>query len=194
MTDLEESISAFSNSNPLPPASQVESVLFVANEPLSVSNLAELLSLKQSEVQSALNDLRALYQNRGIRLQEYNKRYQLTTAPEASTIIEKMMGVEASSKLSRASLECLAVIAYRQPVTRPGIDAIRGVNSDGVVRSLLSKGLIEEVGRAETAGRPVLYGVTDIFLQHFGLDMISALPLFDVNTETNEKTREILKD
>jgi len=91
-------------------------------------------------------------------------------------------------------LECLAVVAYRQPVTHPGIDAIRGVNSDGVIKSLLGKGLIEEIGRAETPGRPILYGITDLFLQHFGFEMLSALPPFDVEIEEEADKNTILKD
>jgi segregation and condensation protein B len=174
---------------------KVEALLFVASEALSVAQLSELCGAKQADVIETLNELRALYENRGLKLQEFNNRYQITTTPEVSEIIEKMFGLEATAKLSKAALECLAVVAYRQPVTRPGIDAIRGVNSDGVLKSLLSKGLIEEVGRAETPGRPILYGVTDLFLQHFGLDMLSALPPFEVEeTVETSGSNGILKD
>ncbi|MEN6435736.1 MAG: SMC-Scp complex subunit ScpB [Anaerolineaceae bacterium] len=174
---------------------KVEALLFVASEALSVAQLSELCGVKQAEVIETLTELRALYENRGLKLQEFNNRYQITTTPEVSEIIEKMLGLEATAKLSKAALECLAVVAYRQPVTRPGIDAIRGVNSDGVLKSLLSKGLIEEVGRAETPGRPILYGVTDLFLQHFGLDMLSALPPFEVEeTVETSGSNGILKD
>jgi segregation and condensation protein B len=90
--------------------------------------------------------------------------------------IEKFLGLEATSKLSRAALETLAIIAYQQPVTRPEIDAVRGVSSDGVLKSLLSKGMIQEVGRAERPGRPILYTTTSDFLQHFGLNSLEELP------------------
>ncbi len=97
-------------------------------------------------------------------------------------MIEKFLGLEASSRLSRAALETLAIIFYRQPVTRPQIDAIRGVNSDGVLKSLLLKGLVQEVGRAEAAGRPILYSATAECLQYFGLSSLSELPPLDLDT------------
>jgi segregation and condensation protein B len=91
-------------------------------------------------------------------------------------IIDRFLGLEATSRLSRAALETLAIAAYQQPVTRPQIEAVRGVSSDGVMKSLLSKGLIQEVGRAEGVGRPILYGTTVDFLQHFGLNSLTELP------------------
>jgi segregation and condensation protein B len=90
--------------------------------------------------------------------------------------VERFLGLDATSHLSRAALEALAIIAYQEPATRPQIDAIRGVNSDGVLKSLLSKGLIQEVGRAEAPGRPILYSITQEFLQHFGLNSLAELP------------------
>jgi segregation and condensation protein B len=101
---------------------------------------------------------------------------QLTTAPEIANQVEAFLGLEATAHLSRAALEALAIIAYQQPVTRPQIDSIRGVNSDGVMKSLLAKGLLQEVGRAEGPGRPILYGTTPEFLQHFGLGSLGELP------------------
>lgn len=101
---------------------------------------------------------------------------QLTTSPDTAADIERFLGLESTSKLSRAALEALAIIAYQQPVTRPEIDAIRGVSSDGVLKSLLSKGLVQEVGRADRPGRPILYVTTSDFLQHFGLNSLEELP------------------
>jgi len=101
---------------------------------------------------------------------------QLVTAPEAASYVERFLGLEARTRLSRAALEALAIIAYRQPITRPEIEAIRGVSSDSVLRTLLRVGLIEEVGRASTVGRPILYGTTFEFLQHFGLRSLHELP------------------
>jgi segregation and condensation protein B len=112
----------------------------------------------------------------GIRIQRIHGRIQLTTAPQAASMIERFLGLEATSRLSRAALEALSIIAYKEPVTRPQIDAIRGVNSDGVLKSLLNKGLIQEVGRAEAPGRPILYSITQDFLAHFGLNSLADLP------------------
>ncbi len=106
-------------------------------------------------------------------------RVQMMTAPEFSQTIEAFLGLEATSTLSQAALETLAIIAYKQPITRPEVDVIRGVNSDGVMRTLLAKGLIEELGRAETAGRPIFYGTSAEFLQHFGLESLDTLPFID---------------
>ena len=102
------------------------------------------------------------------------------------------VNLEATTKLSRAALEALAIVAYKQPVTRPAIDAIRGVNSDGVIRSLLNKGLLEEAGRAETPGRPILYQTTLDFLCHFGLSSLDELPPLEPSEAV--KTNHILKD
>jgi segregation and condensation protein B len=109
-------------------------------------------------------------------MQWHAGKVQLTSAPETAPIVERFLGLEATSRLSRAALETLAIIAYQQPVTRPEIDAIRGVNSDGVLKSLLSKGLIQEAGRAERAGRPILYQTTSDFLGYFGLSSLNELP------------------
>jgi segregation and condensation protein B len=124
-----------------------------------------------------LKTLEADYRQRGLRLQwSTDNQVQLTTAPAASTVIERFLGLEVTSRLSQAATEVLAIVAYMQPVTRPQVDQIRGVNSDGALRSLLSKGLIEEVGRLETPGRPILYGTTPDFLQHFGLVRLEEMP------------------
>jgi segregation and condensation protein B len=111
-----------------------------------------------------------------MRLQRSGSYVQLITAPDAAPYVERFLGLEARKRLSKAALEALAIVAYRQPVTRPQVDAIRGVNSDSVLRTLLSVGLIEEVGRASTVGRPILYGTTFEFLQHFGLRSMEELP------------------
>ena len=115
-------------------------------------------------------------ESRGIRLQRHANAAQLVSMPEAADVIETYLGLDLTTKLSRAALEALAIVAYRQPVTRPHIEAIRGVNSDGVIRTLHHRGLIEEVGRLEQAGRPILYGTTFEFLQYFGLDTLDELP------------------
>ncbi|MEZ4646607.1 MAG: SMC-Scp complex subunit ScpB, partial [Chloroflexota bacterium] len=127
-------------------------------------------------VEQVLQELTAVYETRGLRLQWTGDGVQLTTAPQANEVIERFLGLEMSSRLSQASLEVLAIVAYMQPVTRPQLDQVRGVNSDGALRTLLSKGLVQEMGRMETPGRPILYGTTADFLQHFGLTTLEELP------------------
>ena len=154
----------------------LESILFVSPVAVSPSQIAVVLKVQVKEVEKGLAVLSERYSGRGIQIQWHQGRVQLTTAPETAQVVEDYLGLEATSRLSRAALETLAIIAYQQPTTRPEIDAIRGVNSDGVLKSLLSKGLIEEVGRAERPGRPILYVTTADFLSHFGLNSITELP------------------
>jgi segregation and condensation protein B len=154
----------------------VEALLFVSAEPVSPTHLATIIEISPVEVQELLESLQENYRGRGIRLQWHAGKVQLTSAPEKAELIESFLGLETSSKLSRAALETLAIIAYRQPVTRPNLEGVRGVNSDGVLRSLLNKGLIQEVGRSESPGRPILYGTTPDFLQYFGLNSLTSLP------------------
>ena len=158
---------------------RVESLLFVADGPVPTGRLAEVLEATPGQVRRALADLEANCASRGLRLQRAGNRVQLVTAPEAAPHIERFLGLERRTRLSRAALETLAIVAYRQPITRPGIEVIRGVGSDSVLRTLLSTGLIEEVGRAPTVGRPILYGTTFEFLQHFGLRGLDELPPLD---------------
>jgi segregation and condensation protein B len=154
----------------------LEALLFVAPGAVPPAQLALALDLPIQEVEGGLKILEAQFSTRGVRLQWHMGRVQLTTAPETAQLIERFLGLEATSRLSRAALETLAIIAYQQPVTRPEIDAVRGVNSDGVLKSLLSKGLISEAGRAERPGRPILYITTSDFLGHFGLSSLTELP------------------
>jgi segregation and condensation protein B len=155
----------------------LEALLFVSAEPVASVQLAAALDLSISEVEQGLKQLEDELQGRGLRLQRHAGRVQLTTAAEMAEIIERFLGLEATSRLSRAALETLAIIAYQQPATRPYIEGVRGVSSDGVMKSLLSKGLIQEIGRAEGPGRPILYGTAPDFLQHFGLNSLSELPV-----------------
>jgi len=157
----------------------LEGLLFAASDPLSPAQLATALEMNVTEVEKGLAVLEEDLRGRGIRLQRHLGRVQLTSTPEMAEVIERMLGLEVTSHLSRAALEALAIIAYQQPVTHPQVDAIRGVNSDGVMKSLLSKGLLQEVGRSDGAGRPILYGTTPDFLQHFGLNSLTELPPLD---------------
>lgn len=160
----------------LSPEAQLESVLFVATEPLTAHRLATVLDTTQTQVEHVLGALGQRYRGRGLRLQWTRDGVQLTTAPAASAVIERFLGLEMTTRLSQAALEVLAIVAYMQPVTRPQIDEIRGVNSDGALRTLLGKGMVEELGRMETPGRPILYGTTIEFLQYFGLTSVDELP------------------
>jgi len=173
-------------------AAQIEALLFVAVEPTAAGQIATTLETTTTQVNNALEELEASLRTRGLRLQRHSGRVQLTTAPETAEAIERFLGLEATTHLSRAALEALSIIAYQQPVTRPQVDSIRGVNSDGVMRSLLSKGLIQEGGRAEGPGRPILYSTTPEFLQHFGLNSLNELPPLE-RVENGEQDVSLLK-
>jgi segregation and condensation protein B len=182
--------------NPHSIESRLEALLMVAAEPVTAALLAEVTGEKTQDVELGLKNLAASYAaGRGLALQWHGGKVQLTTAPVFASLIERFLGLEANARLSRAGLETLAIIAYRQPVTRPGIDAIRGVNSDGVLKSLLNKGLVHEVGRAEGPGRPILYATTSSFLQYFGLGSVEELPPYMVENEASEpEGNHLLKD
>ncbi|HTP00725.1 MAG TPA: SMC-Scp complex subunit ScpB [Anaerolineales bacterium] len=169
--------------NPLPLAAQVEGLLFVATEAAAPSQLAEALDVSTSSIEVALNELDNLLKPRGLRLQRNAGRVQLTTAPELAEAIEQFLGLEATSRLTHAALETLAIIAYQQPITHPQIDQIRGVNSDSMLKSLLNKGLIYEAGRTDGPGRPILYVTSPTFLQHLGLNSIAELPSLELADE-----------
>lgn len=154
----------------------VESLLFVADEPVSIERLASVLEVAPEQVEQALTELSDEYAGRGLCLQRKKQQVQLVTRPEAAAWIRRFLGLEGSGKLSAAALETLAIIAYRQPVTRSDIEAVRGVNSDSVLRTLVHRGLVEEQGRLEQAGRPIIYGTTFEFLQEFGLSSLDQLP------------------
>lgn len=178
---------------------KIEALLFVSSNLVSVYQLSQALGIGESEVESALADLETHYRmgGHGLRLMRVKSRVQLTTLSDLSETVEAFLGLETTATLSQAALETLAIIAYKQPVTRPEIDVIRGVNSDAVMRTLLSKGLIEELGRAETAGRPIYYGTSAEFLQYFGMESLELLPFIDFEAlEENingSEPKEVLK-
>ena len=159
--------------------SLVESLLFVADEPVAVERLAAAIGAQRAAVEEALEGLSEEYEQRGLCLQRKGGRAQLVTAPEAAPHIERFLGLELTSRLSAPALETLAIVAYQQPVTRAGVEAVRGVNCDSVLRTLVSKGLVEAVGRLSQAGRPIVYGTTFEFLQYFGLQDLAELPPLD---------------
>jgi len=162
-----------------------------------VEDLAKALEMSPAELEQLAATLEQHYEeSHGIRLQKIRNQYQLVTAAEHAQLIEQFLGLEVSSRLSQPALEVLAIIAYQLASTRPEIEAIRGVNSDTVVKSLLAKGLIEEKGRSEAPGRPILYAVAPDFLLHFGLESLEQLPEMDIDALKAAQPQEqrILKD
>lgn len=186
-------LSAENSESEMSLSAKLEAMLFVAAEPVTAAQLATALDAAPSVVEAGLHELEAVLATRGLRLQRNAGRVQLTTAPQLAELIERFLGLEATTHLSRAALETLAIVAYRQPVTRPQIDAIRGVNSDSMMRSLLHKGLILESGRAGGPGRPILYSTAPEFLQHFGLNSVLEMPPLTKPEAEEENHDEMLK-
>ena len=157
--------------------SAVEAVLFASGEPVAVQALIEMLGITAQEFEPVLQGLALRYdEDRGVRLMRFDDSLQLCTRPHYMDLIEKVLQPVRKQTLTQAALETLAVVAYRQPVTRMEIEQIRGVQCDRAVATLLHHGLIAEVGRKESIGRPILYGTTEKFLQHFALTSLEALP------------------
>jgi len=156
----------------------IEAVLFVAEEPVTTEELAELLELPTGEVDDALESLRGelAAAGRGITLRRVAGGWRLYTVPEARDHLERFAATEKASRLSRAALETLAVVAYRQPVSRGQVSEIRGVDSERALRTLERHGLVVEIGRDPGPGRAVLYGTTDLFLERLGVDALDELP------------------
>jgi segregation and condensation protein B len=167
----------------------VESVLFVADAPLEVPALARIIGVPRKELDDALDELAAQCRERGVRLQRSGELVQLVSAPHTAAFVERFLGME-HPPLTNASLETLAIIAYRQPMTRAGIESVRGVDCDGPIRTLVARGLIEEVGRAPAVGRPVLFGTTVRFLEYFGLEKPDDLPPLPLMEEPPEPEEE----
>jgi segregation and condensation protein B len=192
MSDSETTLTAVPNTE-LSLAAKIEAMLFVSAEPVPVAQLSQALDVTASVVERGLKELDESLSTRGLRLQRNAGRVQLTTAPELAELVELFLGLEATTHLSRAALETLAIIAYQQPCTRPQVDSIRGVNSDGMMKSLLSKGLVQEAGRTDGPGRPILYSTTPEFLQHFGLNSIIELPPLAAPAEPDDQHSVLLK-
>jgi segregation and condensation protein B len=168
------------------PDALFEALLFASPQPVTLEQLAETAGLSVEDAEAVLAELEERLADRGLRLQRSSShgstqgqnqgKLQLVTAAEAASYVEDLLNLEVNLRLSQAALETLSIVAYAQPITRPQIEAIRGVNSDHVLRTLVSTGLVENMGRAETLGRPILYGTTFEFLQQFGLEKIEDLP------------------
>lgn len=153
----------------------IECLLFVANEPLSVEKVAEITQVSPKNVRILLEEIQQYHQGRGFELVEIGGGWQMCTRPELAGFVEKLYRPKAAT-LSKAALETLAIVAYRQPVTRAEMEEIRGVKIDGVLSTLLERSLVREVGRKSTPGKPILYGTTVEFLRYFGLNSLEELP------------------
>jgi segregation and condensation protein B len=156
----------------------LESLLFVSDEPVAAVVLAQALDVERREADELCEELARAYEERGagIVLRSVAGGWRLATHPEAAPVVERYVLSSRHARLTKAALETLAIVAYKQPVTRHQISSIRGVNSEGVLRALTDRGLVAEVGRDERPGRPLLYGTTPEFLEKLGLPSLSALP------------------
>jgi segregation and condensation protein B len=156
----------------------LEAVLFVADEPLSSGTLGQLLEVDRHEAERLLDGLAEdlARAGSGIVLRQVGGGWRLYTHPDAASVVERFVLSSRHSRLTKAALENLAIVAYKQPVTRHQISAIRGVDSEGVLRALVDRGLLAEVGREDGPGRPILYGTTGEFLERLGLSSVGDLP------------------
>ena len=154
----------------------VEALLFVADGPVSLGDLARALQADVRDIEQAMHRLRDASSRRGLCVEQVGSRVRMVTAPDTGPIIERFLGGNHRTTLSAAALETLAIIAYRQPITRARIEAIRGVSSESVIRTLLARSLIAPVGRVERAGHPILFGTTFEFLEYLGIASLDALP------------------
>jgi segregation and condensation protein B len=156
----------------------LEALLFISDEPVTSAVLAQALGADRAVVDGLCEELAHGYEERGsgITLRSVAGGWRLTTHPEAAPVVEQFVLASRHTRLTKAALETLSIVAYKQPVTRHQISGIRGVSSEGVLRALVERGLVGEVGREETPGRPVLYGTTPEFLERLGLPSLSALP------------------
>lgn len=166
----------------------IEALLFTWGDPLSITDIANILEKDKRELsiimQEMIDDFD--YNMRGVRIIKINNSYQLGTRSEHYDWVKKLANQKPEKALSNAALETLSIIAYRQPVIKSDIEAIRGVRCDKVIETLLEKLLIEEVGRMDRVGRPILYGTTELFLKAFGLECLKDLPILKDNIDDNE--------
>lgn len=154
----------------------IECLLFVSKEPVSIKTLAQILELSAEDVLALVRELQQEYRERGIQIQEIAHGFQMCTRSEFALYIEQLYKPQTSYGLSRAALETLAIIAYKQPITRAEVEAIRGVKVDSSLGTLVEKNLVREVGRKDGPGRPMLFGTTPAFMKYFGLKDLTELP------------------
>lgn len=165
--------------------SAIESLLFVSGEPLSIRDLHNNLEISIKIIESVIKEMIDDYEaeNRGIKLISINAGYQLVSKPQNSDSIQKLLKKNKRQSLSQASLESLAIVAYKQPITRVDIDEIRGVKSESALQRLIERDLIKDIGRLEVPGRPILFGTTEEFLRQFDLKALDELPTLDLYAE-----------
>ena len=173
----------------------IESILFVAGEAVAISDLARALQISVGDLEKELNRIGSAYdyEQRGFMLKRFGNNVQLGTRPLYADAVVRLLQPVQKQSLSQAAMETLAVVAYKQPVTRAEVEQIRGVKCDYSLQSLMYKGLIQEVGRKDTIGRPILFGTTDEFLSHFGLRELADLPPMPENPD-EAKEAESLSD
>ena len=169
---------------------RIEAILFVAGEAVSIKDLAKALQAEETTVKTELDAIRDEYdyEQRGFLLKRFGDKVQLATRPMYAQDVLRLLQPVQQQSLSQAAMETLAVVAYKQPVTRAEVEQVRGVKCDYSLQSLMTKGLIREVGRKDTIGRPILFGTTDEFLSHFGLEGLEFLPPMPDNPAEAEKT------
>ena len=176
----------------------LQAFLFVSSSPVQIAQAKEALDEGEAAIKTAFEELKSEYEggSTGLKIIEVAGGYRLSTSPDLAPYLKKWFKKQ-SPRLSRASLETLSIIAYKQPVARAEVEAIRGVNVEGALGTLLDRGLIRIVGRRETAGRPILYGTTRLFLEHFGLNTLRDLPIldefseFDLSEEEKERINNL---
>lgn len=158
--------------------SAIESMMYIWGEPLDIKDMAEVFNMDKKEVYECCRELAEEYERegRGIVIREVNKSFQFVTRPENIDYIERLCTPVKQKRLSQSALEVLAIVAYRQPVTKGEIEAVRGIRCDRVIEGLSAKGLVTELGRSDAVGRPILYGTTDEFLKQFGFSSLKELP------------------
>lgn len=163
----------------------IKALLFAWGDPLDIKTISDICEVDIEEIESAMEDLRSEMDssNDGLKIIRMNSSYQLISRDIYFDYVKKLLSEKPKNNLSNASIETLSIIAYKQPVTKMQIEKIRSVKSDGPVNTLLDRGLIEEVGRLDTPGKPILYGTSDIFLRSFGIEDLSELP--DINMDIN---------
>ena len=176
---------------------RIEAILFVAGEAVSIKELARALQAEEKAVKAELNAIRDEYDydQRGFLLKRFGDKVQLATRPLYAQDVLRLLQPVQQQSLSQAAMETLAVVAYKQPVTRAEVEQVRGVKCDYSLQSLINKGLIKETGRKDTIGRPILFGTTDEFLSHFGLEGLESLPPLPENPQevsSEEETEEDL--
>lgn len=177
--------------------SAIEALLFVSGNPLTIKDFSNALNLEEDLILNILKEMINEYEldeERGIKLISINKEYQLVTKSKNSDYIQKLLKKNKRQSLSQASLESLAIVAYKQPITRIDIDEIRGVKSESAIQKLIERDLIRETGRLDVPGRPILYGTTEEFLRQFGLKELKELPSLDFYNEENEEIKENLEE